>query len=102
METIEVDPLMEFFEAIRSPLTKDRYEHRLDIFLRHSNIPGEDLRQRASFFAKKAKGDLPWATLSINEYLRYQKGRTASGEISESTLPNFWKPIKLFTEQNDI
>ncbi|MDG6996149.1 MAG: hypothetical protein JRN52_09515 [Nitrososphaerota archaeon] len=33
MEAITVDPLVEFFEAIRSTLTKDRYERRLDLFL---------------------------------------------------------------------
>jgi hypothetical protein len=103
MEAIlEVDPLTEFFESIRSPLTRDRYEHRFDIFLRHIGIDGADLRERASNFAKKAKKDPQWATLSINEYMRYQRERAEKGELSESTLPNFWKPIKLFCEQNDI
>jgi hypothetical protein len=103
MEAIlEVDPLTEFFESIRSPLTRDRYEHRFDIFLRHIGIDGADLRERASNFAKKAKKDPQWGTLSINEYMRYQRERAEKGELSESTLPNFWKPIKLFCEQNDI
>ena len=102
MESIQLDPLMEFFAAIRSPLTKDRYEHRFDIFLRYINAEGEDLRRRASSFAAKAKQDEAWATYQINRYMEYQKGRAVKGEIAESTLANFWKPIKLFTEQNDI
>jgi hypothetical protein len=102
MESIQVDPLTEFFEAIRSPLTKDRYEHRLDLFLKHIGIPGENLRERALDFAAKARKDGTWAAYKINEYMRYQKGRAEKGEIAESTLANFWKPIKLFTEQNDI
>ncbi|MGI0081009.1 MAG: hypothetical protein ACRECH_15475, partial [Nitrososphaerales archaeon] len=97
---IELDPLTEFFDAIRSPLTKDRYEHRLDIFFKHAGIEGKDLRERASSFASKAKHDPALATYQINEYMRYQKGRAEKGEIAESTLANFWKPIKLFTEQN--
>lgn len=102
MESIEVDALTEFFEAILSPLTKDRYEKRLDIFLRFIESEGSDLRDRAASFARKAREDPAWATYKINEYMRYQKGRAEKGEIAESTLANFWKPIKLFTEQNDI
>lgn len=103
METfLEIDPLTEFFEAIRSPLTKDRYEHRFDIFLLHAKMEGSDLRERAATFAAKAKRDPSWATFGINEYMRFQKSRAERKEIAESTLANFWKPIKLFCEQNDI
>ncbi len=102
METVAVDPLTEFFEAIRSPLTKDRYERRFDLFLNHIGAEGKDLGERAARFAAKARTDAQWATIMINQYMRYQKERTEKGEISESTLPNFWKPIKLFCEQNDI
>lgn len=35
-------------------------------------------------------------------YLRYQRGRADRGEVSESTLPNYYKPIKLLCEMNDI
>lgn len=54
MEVIELDPLTEFFEAIRSPLTKDRYDRRLDLFFVHIKMDGENLRQRARAFASKA------------------------------------------------
>jgi hypothetical protein len=33
MAAVVVEPLTEFFDAIRSPVTKDRYAKRLDIFL---------------------------------------------------------------------
>lgn len=102
MESIELDPLTEFFESIRSPLTKDRYEKRLDLFFRSIKTPGETLKDRAASFASKARKDSPWATYQINEYMRFQRGRAEKGDIAESTLANFWKPIKLFTEQNDI
>jgi integrase len=38
----------------------------------------------------------------INDYMRYQKERALRKEISESTVPNYYKPIKLFLEMNDI
>ncbi len=52
-EVIEIDPLTEFFDAIRSPLTKDRYEKRLDLFFKHIEIEGEDLKQRAKNFTSR-------------------------------------------------
>lgn len=94
--------MQEFYDSIRSPLTKDRYEKRLDLFLRHIKADGATLRQRARAFTNHAKLDPGWATQIINEYMRYQKGRVESGQIAASTLANFWKPIKLFAEQNDI
>ncbi len=100
--SFEVDPLTEFFESIRSPMTKNRYERRLDLFLKWIKADGENLSQRARTFATRAKAEPAWATFQINEYMRFQRGRASAGEISESTLANFWKPIKLFTEQNDI
>jgi len=102
MEAIELDPLTEFFEAIRNPLTRDRYEKRLGQFFRWIKIDGSDLKSQAKSFSTKAKKDSQWSTFVINEYMRSQKERAEKGEISESTVPNYYKPIKLFCEQNDI
>jgi hypothetical protein len=96
-----VDPLTEFFDAIRSPVTKDRYEKRLDLFLKHMGIEGSTFEERARKFASKAS-DTQWAAQVINDYMRYQKERAARKEISESTVPNYYKPIKLFLEMNDV
>ncbi len=98
----QLEPLTEFFDAIRSPVTKDRYEKRLDLFFRGVGIEGSDLKSRAQTFAKLAKADNQWATQTINDYMRKQKERAERKEISESTVPNFFKPIKLFCEMNDI
>ncbi|MDG6921849.1 MAG: hypothetical protein JRN67_00980 [Nitrososphaerota archaeon] len=94
--------MTEFFDAIRNPLTKDRYEKRLDLFFRHIKIDGDNLQIRARNFSSKAKKDTEWATFVINEYARFQRGRAENKEISESTIPNYFKPIRLFCEQNDI
>ncbi|HEY4700045.1 MAG TPA: hypothetical protein VIH27_06740, partial [Nitrososphaerales archaeon] len=102
MLTVEVDPLTEFFDAIKSPLTKDRYKKRLDIFLKYIGAEGIDLKSRARIFESEAKKNHKWATEQINGYMRFQKERAAKGDISESTVPNFYKPIKLFLEINDI
>ncbi len=92
MEVIVVDPLVEFFEAIRSPITKDRYTRRLGQFFKFINVDGSDLNHQASVFAKKAKADTPWATYQINEYMRFHKGRAERKEISNLRLLAFGSP----------
>ena len=101
MESIVLEPLTEFFDAIRSPVTKDRYQRRLGLFFKFLKIEG-DLKAQAREFTSRAKKEPDWATFQINEYMRFHKSRAEKGEISESTLPGFWKPIKLFCEQNDL
>jgi hypothetical protein len=99
---VQTDPLTEFFDAIKSPVTKDRYGKRLDLFLRHIESEGSTFDERAKSFAGRAKADNSWATYVINYYMRFQKERAERKEISEATVPNYFKPIKLFCEMNDI
>jgi integrase len=101
MESLEIDPLTEFYDSIKNVLTKDRYEKRLALFFRHLKLEGS-LKEQAKAFTKKAKQDLPWTTFVINEWIRLQKERAERGEISESTIIGFYKPIRLFCEENDI
>ena len=97
----EVDPLTEFFDSIQNAMTRDRYEKRLALFFKWLKLEGT-LKQQAREFASLAKKDNSWCTQTINEYMRYQRARSERKEISESTVPNFYKPIKLFCIQNDI
>lgn len=46
--------------------------------------------------------DQRWALTSIIQFISYQKARVAKKEITEFTLRNYYKPIKLFCEMNDI
>ncbi|MEM3734834.1 MAG: hypothetical protein QW158_07820 [Nitrososphaerales archaeon] len=73
----------------------------MDLFFRYVGVEGSALGERARSFVGRAR-DVQWATYVINGYMRFQKERCERGEISESTIPNFYKPIKLFCEQNDI
>lgn len=36
------------------------------------------------------------------QYIEFQKERVEKGDIKESTINNYYKPIKLFCEMNDI
>jgi hypothetical protein len=41
-------------------------------------------------------------TNKLVEFAQYQKQRAQKGELSESTIPNYFKVIKLFCVMNDI
>jgi integrase len=96
------DPLTIFRDALSNPLTRDRYEKRLDLFFRFLKIDGETLQERAQSFATRSKHNPAWCVSAIMNYMRNQKQRAENKEISTATLSNYYKPIKLFCEMNDI
>jgi len=65
-------------------------------------IEGETVEEKAKNFVARAKEDPQWAAATIWSYLQRQKERAERGEISYSTLPNYWKPLKLLCEMNDV
>jgi hypothetical protein len=99
---LEVEPLVEMHDAIRSPVTREHYDRRLIQFFDHLGIPGADLRARSKSFVNKARQDLEWTNAVVNEFIRFQKTRVEKGEIAEATVASYWKPVKLLLEQNDI
>lgn len=63
------------------------------------------LEEQANLFLEKAsteKNGTPWATQYFIQFLNYQKERVQRGDISESTIPNYYKAAKLFCVMNDL
>jgi hypothetical protein len=102
VQVLEVEPLREFEDALPNLLTRKKYEKRLDIFLRFTKVEGKDVKERARSFVKLAKSDPQSATILINDYMRSQRERAERKEISEATLPGYFKPIRLLLEMNDV
>ena len=67
--------MTEFCDATKSSVTKEKYERRLGLFLRHIKVEGSTFSAGASSFARRAKVDDQWATLATNECMRSQKER---------------------------
>jgi len=57
VEESELDPWSLFLNAMRAPMTKDRYQTRVAKFFDFIGIPGKTLEQKARNFAKKGKSD---------------------------------------------
>ncbi len=84
METIlELDPLTEFFSAIKSPDTKRNYDKDLKRFFDHLKLEG-DTNSQARGFAKRAKLDGTWATNVINGYIFFQKERVENFKLLQA------------------
>ncbi len=102
MEESELDPWTLFLNAMRAPMTKDRYQTRVAKFFNFIGIPGETLEQKAKTFANKGKKDTNWALGNILKFVYFQKERVDRKEISGATVRNYTKSIRLFCDMADI
>lgn len=101
-EEILADPYSMFVYAIKSPLTRKKYEGRLPKFFDFTGIAGETLEARCAAFEQKSRTDPNWATFVIMKFLQSLKQRVESKEISGATVRNYVKAIKLFCEMCEI
>lgn len=93
------DPMSVFLYALKAPESRRQYPQRLRIFLDYLKIEGPIGRQTREFLAK-AKTNPAWVQSTIMKFVAYQKERVHNGEISSSTISNYYKAIKLFIDMN--
>lgn len=99
---ILTDPYAMFMYAIKSPLTRKKYEGRLAKFFNFIGMAGETLEGHCAAFEQKSRADPKWAASMIIEFLQSLKQRVENKEISGATVRNYVKPIRLFCEMNEI
>lgn len=95
------EPLTVFQDSLPNSTTRKSYERKLAQFFKFLNLEG-DLKLQSTKFTDNAKTNPNSALSDIMRYIRYQKERAEKREISTTTLPNYYKPIKSFCEMNDI
>jgi hypothetical protein len=95
------NPMTVFTYALKAPESKRQYPRRLKIFLDYLELEG-NLQQQAEHFYLKAISNHAWVEESLMAFIAYEKERSKSGEISDSTIPNYYRATKLFCEMNDI
>jgi len=102
MSISESKPMEQFLYALNSTVTKQKYKRRLENFLDFLEIPGTLDEKSSKFMILVKEKGKPWLTMNLIKYLTFQKERAERGEISEATVPNYYKPVKLFLEMNDV
>jgi integrase len=97
-------PLALFLSMLGSPESKRQYPKRLQNFFTFLGLQG-DIQDQALFFVKQFKNkdsDGEDLERQLLRFANYQKERVAKDEISASTVPNYFKAIKLFCQANRI
>ena len=107
------DPYQLFLDSIRSPATLRRYKNLLHTFLKL--IPNQlyidtlgktpknrDAKTLAKFFVDLAKKDMDKASDIIAAFIKEDRKRVDSGEISSQTISNHIKPIKVLLDANRV
>lgn len=95
------DPIGMFLYAIRAEETKRQYPSKLKAFFDYLDLKGSFEDQAKQFVTRSIK-DSNWTMTSLMRFINFQKERVLKKEITESTLKNYYKPIKLSCEMNDI
>jgi integrase len=79
-----------------------QYPQRLKVFFDFLKING-DIKEQALTFVKRYKRDRAGELeKQLIMFARYQKERVNNKEISPSTVPNYFKAIKLFCQANRL
>ena len=91
-----------FLYAMKSPVTRDKYQRRLSSFFEYAKVKGESLQTKALSFTGKASTEPSWPFNIILRFLELQNERVNKREISGATVRNYVKAIKLFCEMGDI
>ena len=99
--SIAKDPMAVFLYAVKSPESKRQYPRRFKMFLDFLGLGGS-LKEQAEEFLNNAKRDPEWVQENLIQFVSHQNDRAKRGEISVSTIPNYYRARKLFCEMNDI
>jgi hypothetical protein len=94
-------PLSQFMYCLRASETRRQWPQRLKMLFDFLKIEG-DLDHQATTFAENSKKDPKWGEESLMRFISFQNERVKCGEISPSTVSNYFKPAKLFCEMNEL
>jgi len=98
-EQEEEDPLSVFLYALKAPESKRQYPKRLKVFLDYLQLEGSVRKQAIDLLARAIQNP-QWLQSSLMKFIVFQKQRADNGEISYSTIGNYYKATKLFCEMN--
>src|SRR5690349_6324885 len=93
------DPIAKFMYALKSKESKRQYPRRFKMFLDYLEIEGT-FNEQARQFLLNTRNNPQWAEEKFMDFVSFQLERVIRGEITESTIKNYYKSTKLFCEMN--
>ena len=91
--------------GIKSDETRRKYVSKLEHFFDYYKIEGETIKEKSENFlqyTRKGKDITQKVTDLVLNYMYFHIQRAQKNEIARSTIRNFYKPIKLFCEMNNV
>jgi hypothetical protein len=89
--------------ALKSPLTREKYQKRMEKFFDFIGMKGQTIEEKSFSFVNKSEIEgNQWVFNNILKFMLYQIERVNKKEIVGSTVQNYVKSIKLFCEMADI
>jgi hypothetical protein len=93
-------PMADFVDVRLAYATRQEYIYKLRMFFDSLGLHGSLDKQSREFLAR-AK-DREWTQNGLKHFIRDKKQRAEDGELAESTIRNFYKPVRLFCSVHDI
>ena len=99
----ENDAYTSFLYGIPSEVTRKKYTRNLALFLDHNRFEGATIEQKSQHFYEFCRSnEINKIADMFIKYLLFQIKRSQLGDIAKSTIRNYYKPLKLFCEMNNI
>ena len=92
--------MTKFMYALKSKESKRQYPRRFKMFLDYLKLKGT-INEQAMQLLLNTKNMPQWTEEKFMDFVSFQLERVSNGEITESTIKNYYKSTKLFCEMND-
>ena len=93
--SVALTPYENFLYALKAEETKRQYPHRLDKFLTFMGLRGT-IQEKCSKLDEYGNGNVNLLQSNIIRFINFQQERIVKKELSEGTLQNYIKALKLF------
>jgi hypothetical protein len=93
--SVALTPYENFLYALKAEETKRQYPHRLDKFLTFMGLRGT-IQEKCSKLDEYGNGNVNLLQSNIIRFTNFQRERIVKKELSEGTLQNYIKALKLF------
>jgi hypothetical protein len=100
---VEQDKWSLYLYAMKSPVTRQKYQKRLEKFFDFIVMDGKTIEDKSISFVNKTKEEgNEWVFNNVLNFMQFQLERINKKEITGSTIRNYLKSIKLFCEIADF
>ena len=97
-----------YLYALKSPVTRQKYQKRLEKFFDFLEMDGSTVEEKSKSFIKRIhreeenNNNSQWVFNSLIKFMQFHLERVNRKEITGATVRNYVKSIKLFCEMADI